>query len=55
MPLTTAQGITLYYEDAGSGPPLLLLNGLGDLFFRFAFDAISFWHMDSSEYAFATA
>jgi hypothetical protein len=32
-----------------------LLNGIGDLLFRFAFYAISFWHMDSSEYADATA
>jgi len=29
MPLTHANGIDLYYEETGSGPPLLLINGLG--------------------------
>jgi 3-oxoadipate enol-lactonase len=29
MPIVRANGIDLYYEATGSGPPLLLLNGIG--------------------------
>jgi 3-oxoadipate enol-lactonase len=29
MPYTTANGIELYYERAGSGPPLLFISGTG--------------------------
>ena len=29
MPHVTANGVSLYYEEAGSGPPLLLIAGLG--------------------------
>lgn len=29
MPFTTANGIELYYERAGSGPPLLFISGTG--------------------------
>ncbi len=29
MPTTTANGINIYYEIHGSGPPLLLVSGLG--------------------------
>ena len=29
MPHATVNGVSLYYEEAGSGPPLLLIAGLG--------------------------
>lgn len=29
MPYLTVDGAQLYYEDAGSGPPLLFVHGLG--------------------------
>jgi len=29
MPVTTANGIEIYYERAGSGPPLLFISGTG--------------------------
>ncbi|GAB4232258.1 MAG: 3-oxoadipate enol-lactonase [Deltaproteobacteria bacterium] len=29
MPFTAATGFRIYYEEHGSGPPLLLINGLG--------------------------
>ncbi len=29
MPFTTANGLTIYYERAGSGPPLLFISGTG--------------------------
>ena len=29
MPFVTANGVRLYYEEAGSGPPLVLLQGHG--------------------------
>ena len=29
MPITTANGLSLYYERAGAGPPLLFISGTG--------------------------
>ena len=36
MPHVTVNGISLYYEEAGAGPPLLLISGLGANHSRYA-------------------
>lgn len=36
MPHVTVNGISLYYKEAGAGPPLLLISGLGASHSRYA-------------------